>query len=377
MTIEVTRANLNAALAALHEVVERRDVIPVLTHVLIDARKAVVTLSATNIQTSASVVLDGAQASGDRAGTVPYSVMAAFCRALPDGIVTLTLSDPATCRIESGDASMRLGGLPAVDFPAMPSPHGEVLSVVPAAHLREVIRRLRKSTPVLDASDGTRAGMRLLLNTSSTVSGVSTDGHRMTTVGSLDGGGVAVVVPVTACEALTRFLQGCDDEAPVSAYMDENRAWWVSGQRTFTAQLLDGKFPAVEKVAKLAGGSAWVEVPREAFGRALGRVGVVAEKAHQSVEVRTDGDILRLSMRTLRGDVVELLRLNARGSDCPVPMLFQHGYLSQMVDVFGGETMRLEAAPGSDVGAARWRSPDDDLATTHVMMPMRGEKAAA
>ena len=108
------------ALGHVHRIVERRNTIPILSNVLIEARQGQLTLKATDLDLEAtkSAPADVAQ---QGATTAPAHVLYEIIRKLPEGAqVSLEMSgDSGQLLLRSGRARFYLQCLPAADFPGI------------------------------------------------------------------------------------------------------------------------------------------------------------------------------------------------------------------------------------------------------------------
>ncbi|MEL6959545.1 MAG: DNA polymerase III subunit beta, partial [Pseudomonadota bacterium] len=122
MKISIERAALLKAVAQAQSVVERRNTIPILANVLIEAEGSDVTFRATDLDIE---VVDKAPAQVERAGatTVSAVTLNEIVRKLPDGALVTLTEDSASGRltIEAGRSNFSLATLPKEDFPVMAS----------------------------------------------------------------------------------------------------------------------------------------------------------------------------------------------------------------------------------------------------------------
>ena len=113
MKLSIERATLLKALAQAQSVVERRNTIPILANVLIEAEGATVTFRATDLDIE---VLDRAPAMVERAGatTVSAVMLHEIIRKLPDGALVALTEDAASGRltIAAGRSTFSLATLP-------------------------------------------------------------------------------------------------------------------------------------------------------------------------------------------------------------------------------------------------------------------------
>ena len=139
MKISIERAALLKAVAQAQSVVERRNTIPILANVLIEAEGDAATFRATDLDIE---VVDRAPAQVERGGstTVPAVTLHDIVRKLPDGALVSLTEDSASGRltIEAGRSNFSLATLPKEDFPVMASSDYAANFSAPAPVLRRL-----------------------------------------------------------------------------------------------------------------------------------------------------------------------------------------------------------------------------------------------
>jgi DNA polymerase-3 subunit beta len=122
MKISIERVALLKAVGQAQSVVERRNTIPILANVLIEAEGDTVTFRATDLDIE---VVDKVEAQVHRAGasTVNAVTLHEIVRKLPDGALVNLSDDGASGRlsVEAGRSHFQLATLPKEDFPVMAS----------------------------------------------------------------------------------------------------------------------------------------------------------------------------------------------------------------------------------------------------------------
>ncbi|MEM0944949.1 MAG: DNA polymerase III subunit beta, partial [Pseudomonadota bacterium] len=122
MKVSIERAQLLKAMSRAQGVVERKNTIPILANVLIEADGAEVSLRATDLDIE---VIEKLPASVEQGGatTVAAHLLHEIVRKLPDGAQVSLTADPATGRLDviAGRSRFSLATLPREDFPVMAS----------------------------------------------------------------------------------------------------------------------------------------------------------------------------------------------------------------------------------------------------------------
>ena len=140
MKVTIERSVLLKALGHVHRIVERRNTIPILANVLIEAKDGKLALKSTDLdleaaeQVSADVAQNGAT-------TVPAHVIYDIVRKLPEGAQASleTTGDAGQLVLRSGRSRFTLQALPASDFPDLTSGEFSHKFTLPAVELKRLI----------------------------------------------------------------------------------------------------------------------------------------------------------------------------------------------------------------------------------------------
>ncbi len=119
MQLTIERGNFLKTLGHVQSVVERRNTIPILSNVQIEAEGGVVSLTATDLDLS---IIEKTEADVKKGGaiTVPAHTMFDIVRKLPEGAqIELNLGDDNRLQVKAGRSDFHLAGLPKEDFPVM------------------------------------------------------------------------------------------------------------------------------------------------------------------------------------------------------------------------------------------------------------------
>jgi DNA polymerase-3 subunit beta len=366
--VTTTREALLDAFSLLADVVDRKEAVPVLAHVLIDACGDGLTLSATNIETSARIVLPG-ESRGMFTRTVNHRECLAFVKALPDGAATMAALRETDVRLTSAGSAITLYGYAPGEFPLWPEGQATVLADLPASRLIEPFKLSMRCAP-----DNEYWSLRRAISLSVYPGGVrvaASDGYQIVVIGEERAEGTPLLVPTPALPALIRFLGACGDE-PVTIAADEDRSWWMCGPRTFYARLLDSSFPDLPKMLRMQTSSeVSFEVEHERFSGAVRRVSVLVEKAHQAIRLNGDSKGLRLSFSSARGEVGETVPVSDGScEDIPDGLAINAAFLENVTHTLMGETLRLSMSQKTP-GALLFTNPVNPQNIQHLVMPMR------
>src|SRR6201986_4400324 len=131
MEFSVSKSALLNELTTTQGVVERKTTIPILSNLLVEAKGAQLTITATDLELSIRTSCE-AKIKKEGAGTIPAKKLLELVRLLPDGEIKFRLLENHWVEIVSDKKKSKLVGMAKENFPALPAmPH--VLVRIPAA----------------------------------------------------------------------------------------------------------------------------------------------------------------------------------------------------------------------------------------------------
>jgi DNA polymerase III subunit beta len=367
MEIIVRKGDLARELQLVQGIVERKNSIPILSNVLAEARTGELHISATDLDVSLSTTCP-AQTMAAGAITLAAKKLYEITRSLPDSDVHLTVLPDAWTTIESERVRFKMAGLPREDFPALPG-RGEKGGVeLPAEALRELIARTSFAITAEDARYYL-AGALLVIEPEG-LAAVATDGHRLAYARCATALSVSeslrVLVPRKAINELGRLLEG---EKAAVLERTENHLVFSVGRRTLTSKLIEGQFPAFEKVVT-AEGKRRVAVGRDELATAIRRVSLLSSERSRGIKVSLTPERLEVTASSPElGEARESLPVEY--SDAAVEVGFNAQYLLDFLGAAACQRVRLELTDHESQGVFRPEAEAGEIDYRYVVMPMR------
>jgi DNA polymerase-3 subunit beta len=373
MKFKADRATLLKALAHVQSVVEKRNTIPILANVMISAKDARLTLTATDMEIA--IVEDVAATSmQDGACTAPAATLYEIVRKLPDGaeIQLEHAGGDAQLTLRAGRYATSLVVLPTDDFPSMTAgalPHRFSLS---ALALRGLIDRTRFAI----STEETRYylnGIYLHATESDgakVLRAVATDGHRLARVeeplpagaGSMPG----VIVPRKTVAELRKLLDEVSGDVDVA--LSDTRIQFKAGPVTLTSKLIDGTFPEYDRVIPRDNDKV-LRVGKKDFSEAVARVAAISSERSRPVKLSLARNLLVISAASPeQGTATEELDDGRVTYDSgPLEIGFQARYLNDITDQIAGD-VEFRFSDGAAPTVVRDAA---DASALYVLMPMR------
>lgn len=371
MKFSVERAALLKAVSQAQSVVERRNTIPILANVLLEAEGEAVTFRATDLDIE---VVDTAAAKVERPGgtTVSAVTLHEIVRKLPDGALVTLTHDAAAGRlsVEAGRASFSLATLPKEDFPIMAS--SEYASNFSAKAL--VLRRLFDKSKFAISTEETRYYLNgVYMHVAEGEDGqklrcVATDGHRLARIDAPLPGGAAempgVIVPRKTVAELRKLLD--EDDMDIAVSVSETKVRFATPEITLTSKVIDGTFPDYSRVIP-SGNTRRMEVDAADFAKAVDRVATVSSERSRAVKLALDEDRLVLSVNAPDSGNAEE-ELAVAYSDDRLEIGFNARYLLEIASQVDRENAVFLFNSSGDPTLMR---EGDDTSAVYVVMPMR------
>ena len=371
MKISMERATLLKAVGQAQSVVERRNTIPILANVLIEAEGDTVSFRATDLDIE---VVDKADAKVDRAGatTVSAVMLHEIVRKLPDGALVSLTDDSAAGRltVEAGRSTFSLATLPREDFPVMAS--SEYTANFSAA--APVLRRLFDKSKFAISTEETRYYLNGVYMHVADGDGakalrcVATDGHRLARIDAALPDGAenmpGVIVPRKTVGELRKLLD--DDEAQIAVSVSETKVRFATPLITLTSKVIDGTFPDYSRVIP-AGNTKRLEVDAAEFAKAVDRVATVSSERSRAVKLQLDEDRLVLSVNAPDAGAAEEELAVAYGDE-RLEIGFNAKYLLEIASQVDRENAVFLFNSSGDPTLMR---EGNDTSAVYVVMPMR------
>lgn len=370
MKLTIERAALLRTLAHVQSVVERRNTIPILSNVLIEADNGRLRLTATDMDLT---IVDAVAADIGDAGatTAPAHTFYDIVRKLPEGaqIEISTGGDDARLALRAGRSRFTLATLPKEDFPAHSEADLQHRFQLQPKELQNLIDRTRFAISTeetryylngiyVHASQGDGGALRA----------VATDGHRLARFemplpdGAADIPGV--IVPRKTVNEVRKLLDEADE--PIEISLSDTRIRFAIGETVLSSKLIDGTFPDYERVIP-TGNDKVVKVDCRTFEEAVDRVSTISTEKSRAVKLAIDDGTVTLSATSPEnGTATEEVEVSYSGPGLEIG--FNSRYLLDIAHQIEGDSAEITLADAASPTIVRDAA---DMSALYVLMPMR------
>jgi DNA polymerase-3 subunit beta len=366
MELVVRKNDLLRELQLFQGIVERKNTIPILANVLIEAAGEEVRLLATDLEVA---LRSRCAASVSKPGslTLPAKKLYEIIKALPDTDVRI-VEDKSGVKVAADRFDSRIQTLPREDFPSLPDATGNGRAALPRSALKEMVAKTQFAITGEDTRYFLNGAKFVIRPDNLTL--VATDGHRLAlvevdhTVGVKEEKGV-ILPKKTLLELGKLLLEGDGD---IMFESGENHLFFEVDGRLLISRMIDGQFPAYERVIP-KGNDKHVEFERDRLANAVKRVALLSNERSRAVKLEIKkGKVEVTSSSSEFGEAREELSVDYAGGSLTIS--FNAQYVLDFLNVVETDVVMLSLK--DEVSQAIMKPvAAKGYDYTYVIMPMR------
>jgi DNA polymerase-3 subunit beta len=373
MELVVRKNDLLRELQLFQGIVERKNTIPILANVLMEAKGDEVRLLATDLEVGLRSKCQASVAKGGSL-TLPAKKFYEIVKSLPETDIRIA-EDKGGVKVAADRFDSRMQTLPREDFPALPEAGTAPTATLSRASLKEMVTKTHFAITGEDTRYFLNGALFVLRPDSMTL--VATDGHRLALIsvprdakakkdGKDEGDEVKAILPKKTLGELARLLvEGTED---IRYERGENHLFFDVGGRLLISRMIDGQFPAYERVIP-KGNDKRIEFERDRLTNAVKRVALLSNERSRAVKIQIDKNKVDVTSSSPDvGEARETLTVDYTGA--PMQICFNAQYVLDFLSVVSTDAVSLELkdevsqAVLKPVGA-------EGYDYTYVIMPMR------
>jgi len=365
--ITVERNTFMRTLAHCQGVVERRNTVPILANVLLEAHGNILKVTATDLEI-AFVETMSAQCMFEGAVTVSAHMLYDIVRKLRDGAsIHMRLADNGVLTVSSGRSEFNLSTLSPAEFPLMTSGDMPCKFSIHGAELAQMMDHTRFAM----STEETRYylnGIYMHSTEDGLMRAVATDGHRLamselevpTGAANMPG----VIVSRKTVTELRKLLEDATDEVKVA--LSDRQISFSIRNSLLVSRLIEGKFPDYERVIP-QNNDQILPLNVKEFGDAVDRVSIMSTDKTKTVKIKITTNKLVLTASSAdAGKATEEIEIDYKGN--PIEVGFNARYILDVTQQMMGDTLELHTHDSSQPVIVK--DPANGRAI-YVLMPMR------
>ncbi|MBA5866826.1 MAG: DNA polymerase III subunit beta [Nitrospira sp. CR1.3] len=348
MKVRIGRDELLTGLQRVQGVVEKRNTMPILSNILIEAKQEGAEIVATDLEIGMRGLY---KATVQKTGGVTVSARKLYeiIKELPPGEIEVASGENNWTSIQAGKSQFKIVGLPSSDYPALPTIEREGLTPLSGAGLLELIRKTLFAAGDNDARYILNGLLVTLISgeKKTTLRLVGTDGHRLAVaeqdLGKAGAKGtpqeIKAIIPKKAAHEMRRLLEEGGDNEPLIGFTKNLMIFRKSGL-LLTSRLMEGSYPNYQQVIPKESNKR-INVNRLELESALRRVSVLSKDKANAVKLSfSPGRLTLFSSSPDYGEATEELAARYEGEALNTG--FNARYLLDVFGVMDGETISLQ-----------------------------------
>jgi len=370
MKFKISKIKIFKCLSHLHGIVDKKNTLPVLSNILIEAKNSSLILSSTDMDISIVEKLE-CNVLEEGSTTINSQMIYDIVRKLDDNSNLEVISNNGKILTLRADGSrFSLSCLPKEDFPIIDQQNDGVNIKVNSQILFQLIDKTRFAI----SNEETRYFLNGLYfnvfeeNNKTNLTLVGTDGHRLAKfshhidqkIDQITG----VIIPKKTIYELSKLLSDLDED--IEIIVSSSKIIFFIGKLVFVSKLIDGTFPDYKRVIPNDNTNI-LQVNRNNLLSAVDRVSTIANDKSPVIKFKLLKDIINLN--TVNNDnstATEDLSLEYNGDEFEIG--FNSKYIMDVVNNLEDEIITLNLKDGSSPITAQEVSNPNLI---YVLMPMR------
>ncbi len=304
MKIKITREDLLTALQRVQGVVEKRNTMPILANILLEAKPEGLDIVATDLEIGMRGLY---KATVHEPGSVTFSARTLFdiLKEIRHSDIELLVGENNWVTVKAGKSQFRVVGLPSKDYPALPTIEREGLMALPAQGLLQLLKKTVFAVGEKDTRYVLNGLLLTLIPSGATVTLrlVGTDGHRLAWAeqevtpekAAIPSAEIKVIIPKKAAIEIRRLLEE-DDEQPFLGFTKNMLILRKSGL-VLTSRIMEGTYPNYQQVVPKDSPKK-VTVNKSDLEGALRRVAILSKDKAHAVKLSINPDHIHLSSKS-------------------------------------------------------------------------------
>ncbi len=362
MRLSIPQPQFLKNLQMVEHAVNERSTLPILANVLLETSGNELTLTATDLDVGIQCRFPLTQAVEQGSVALPARKLTTIIRELPGEMIIFEAKKNHTATVNCGTSNFRIPGLPAEDFPVLPSMDGAESIRISQSALKNLVTQ----TAYAMSMEETRFILNgaLLATQKNQLIIVATDGRRLAVASEPVSGKqtINVVIPSKAMRELGRLLQADAGDVEITPLKD-NQLTFRFGQVTIVTRLIEGQFPAYDKVIP-APSKNTLTCGRQELTNAIRRAGLMTTATSQAIVFEITCDHLVVSKESAElGSAREELSVKYGGD--AMTIAFNPEFWLDVLKILPSEEIVIELSGADRPAVVR------QTGFTYIVLPMK------
>jgi len=364
MKFSCTQENLNRGLAIVSHIANKNANLPILGNVLLEAGKAGIRLSATNLEIGISCLVRGKI---DEVGkiTIPARLFADYINLLPNEKIDFIVKDQEL-EVACQKSHTKIKGLAADEFPVIPKVDSKKTYQLTTKDVKKAI----SSTAFAVAFDESRpeiSGVYTIFKEEKATL-VATDSYRLAEAkADLIGdkkGEESVIVPVRTYQEIIRILE--EENESIEVNLNENQIQFTLGDIELVSRVIDGQYPDYTQIIPAEHRTKAV-INIADFTKAIKTAALFCKSGINDIDLKLDKEKATITTsNTQVGENESEIEINLEGE--PNQIVFNYRYLLDGLANIDSEEVELRLVDSVNPGLLL---PAGQEGYFYIIMPIK------
>ena len=370
MKFKIQRTNFFKTLSHLQGIVDKKNSLPILSNILLEAKDNKLTLSSTDMDISiienisCDVLEDGAT-------TINSQILYDIVRKIDENSeIEIISNNGKLLTLRSDGSRFSLACLPKEDFPIIEKDNSGIDIILNS----KILFKLIDKTKFAISNEETRYFLNgLYFNVTNEddkniVTLVGTDGHRLAKFSHEINENIeqvsGVIIPKKTIYELSKLLSEFDNDVNIS--ISSNKIVFILGDIVFISKLIDGSFPDYKRVIPNDNKNI-LKINRDKLLSAVDRVSTIANEKSPVIKFKLFQNILNLNtINTESSTASEDLNISYEGDEIEIG--FNSKYIMDIVNNLEDNEISINLKDNTSPVIAQENSNTN---LVYVLMPMR------
>tara|TARA_B100000575_G_C23088366_1_gene627362 strand:- start:149 stop:1264 length:1116 start_codon:yes stop_codon:yes gene_type:complete len=370
MKFNVQKNKIFKTISHLQGIVDRKNSLPILSNILIEAKSNNLTLSSTDMDISITENIS-CDVLEEGSITINAQIIYDIIRKLDDGSeVEIISNDSKLLTVRANGSRFSLACLPKEDFPIIDDKNNGLKIKINSS----IFYKLINKTKFAISNEETRYFLNGLYfniskeNNKNLITLVGTDGHRLakfsTTTEKIEDEVSGVIIPKKTIYELGKLLSEINREIEID--ISSNKIIFYIDNVILISKLIDGNFPDYKRVIPVNNKNI-LEINRKDLLSAVDRVSTVINERSPVIKFKLLNNVLNLNtINNENSTATEDVNTNYTGEDIEIG--FNSKYIMDILNNLEDEKINISFKDNSSpIIATETTNPE----LVYVLMPMR------
>ena len=372
MKFKISQEEFSKILIAVNKSLQTKANLPILSNILISANNRGLEVLSTDLET-ATKVNNKCDVETEGKTTVPGRAMSEFVSQIPPGeVVVEKLGEEV--KVLAKRYSARFSSMPTEDFPAIPKIDKGKTIVLDGVDFLKAIQKVAFAA-AQDEGRPALAGVLCEIG-KKTFSMVATDGYRLSFQQIASEGDISlkIIVPAKTLWEVAKIISESDEEAGKTVRMvisdGLNQVNFEIGNVEFTSRLIEGEFPAWQKIIP-TNFTSLAKIPKDELAKLVRVAAIFARDSGNIIKLKFEisgkGGLLTISANNNQvGSNEASCEIELKGPGGEIAFNFR--YLLEVLTSIESEDIFFEMIESLNPGRLTTGEKEDYF---HIVMPVR------